>query len=298
MKQLRWLIVLPIFAAVLLVVAGCASSARPSVQPVVETVVVERAVAESDSSYGGAPAADLGQVPEQRVVIMNGRFSLYVKDTPASIVEIRKVAEEMGGYVVTASTNETSSGVRGHISVRVPAQSFMTALDRIKALAARVQSENIQADDVTEEYVDLSARLRNLEATEKELLELLTTVRERTGKAEEIMAVYRELTNVRGQIEQIKGRMQYYERRSAMATIDVELAPYVSGSTTAGRWDPGRTLSESFRSLIESLQWLANAGIRIVVVVLPLLAIIALPIIIVVLIIRAVVRGRRRAPKS
>jgi hypothetical protein len=69
----------------------------------------------------------------------------------------------------------------------------------------------------------LSAQLRNLEATEEELLVLLTEVREKTRRAEDVLAVHREVTNIRGQIEQIKGRMQYLERMTALATINVEL---------------------------------------------------------------------------
>ena len=158
-----------------------------------------------------------------------------------------------------------------------------------------MERESTSGEDVTEEYTDLEARLRNLEATEVELRELLTTVRQRTGKAEDILAVHRELTNIRGQIEQLKGRMQYLEQMSALATIHIELTPDVlSRPLTVGRWEPKGTAANALRALIQVLQFLVDAGIWLVIVGLPVLILIAIPILILILIIRAW-RRRRRA---
>jgi hypothetical protein len=182
------------------------------------------------------------------------------------------------------------------MTVRVPAEKFDQAMDGIRAVAVRVESESSSGQDVTEEYSDLSAQLRNLEATETELRELLATVRERTGKAEDILAVYRELTTIRGEIERVKGRMQYLERMTALATINVELIPdELQKPVVEEPWNPQVTLKEALRALVNAGRFLVDALIWLVVVVLPILIIIALPVVALVLIIRAIGRRRRKS---
>jgi len=162
--------------------------------------------------------------------------------------------------------------------VRVPADALDEALSKFKGLAVRVERENGNSQDVTEEYSDLGAQLRNLEATEKELLELLATVRERTGKAEDILAVHRELTNIRGQIEQLKGRMQYLERTSAMSAVTIDLTPDTLAQPIAKPgWRPAETVMSALRSLLGTLRLLVDAAIVLVLYVVPVVAIAAAP---------------------
>jgi len=201
--------------------------------------------------------------------------------------------------VVASNALDAGEGVRGSISFRVPADKFYLAMDLCKALAVRVRNENTNGQDVTEEYTDLSARLRNLEATETELLELLATVRQRSDKAEDILAVYREITTIRGQIEQLKGRMQVLERSTAMSSIQVELIPDVTAQPISQPgWRPGDTLRSSFRILVDALQWLVDALIKLVVIVLPILLLIAIPIVALILIVRWLSRRRKGSPRS
>jgi len=293
--------------AVLLAITtvSCAPAAPQVVEvvrevPVEKEVVVEKVVEvpmpalPPRAAYGGPEAAALAPVSE-RMIIRTVELVMYVNDVEASFDEIQKLAEEMGGYVVSANTWRQGEYLRARLTIRVPAKGLDSALERTKALATEVERESTSGEDVTEEYTDLEARLRNLEATEVELRELLATVRQRTGKAEDILAVHRELTNIRGQIEQIKGRMQYLEQMSALATIHIELTPDVlSRPLTVGRWEPKGTAANAVRALIQVLQFLVDAGIWIVIVGLPILILIAIPILILILVIRSS-RRRRRA---
>jgi len=285
---------------------SCAPAAPKAVEvvrevPVEKEVVVEKAVVEApapaapfEARYAGGGEAALAPVSE-RMIIRTVELAMYVNDVEASFAEIQSMAEEMGGYVASANTWHDGEYLRASLTLRVPAKGLDSALERIKALATEVERESTSGEDVTEEYTDLEARLRNLEATEVELRELLTTVRQRTGKAEDILAVHRELTNIRGQIEQLKGRMQYLEQMSALATIHIELTPDVlSRPLTVGRWEPKGTAANALRALIQVLQFLVDAGIWLVIVGLPVLILIAIPILILILIIRAW-RRRRRA---
>jgi len=254
--------------------------------PVQKVVEAERVV--------GAPMEALAPISE-RMIIRTVELAMYVQDVEADFDEIQALAEEMGGYVANANTWHQGEYLRARLTIRVPARELDRALEQIKALATQVERESTSGEDVTEEYTDLEARLRNLEATEVELRELLVTVRQRTGKAEDILAVHRELTSIRGQIEQIKGRMQFLEQMSALATIHIELTPDVlSRPLTVGRWEPRGTAANAVRALIQLLQFLVGAGIWTVILGVPVLILIGIPIFVVILILRAR-RRRRRA---
>jgi len=290
-------------AALLLVAVGCAPAAPRPLEvvremPVKKVVEAERAAWEASqvpgAPYGGLEAAVPAPVSE-RMIIRTVELAMYVQDVEASFDRIQALAEEMGGYVVSANTWHQGEYLRARLTIRVPAKGLDGALEQIKVLATEVERESSSGEDVTEEYTDLEARLRNLEATEKELLELLKTVRQRSSKAEDILAVYRELTSIRSEIERLKGRMQYLEKMSAMATIHIELTPDVlSRPLTVGRWEPKGTAANAIRTLIKVLQFLVNAGIWVAIVGLPILILVAIPVFVLVLIIRAWRRKRRR----
>jgi len=294
-----------ILSFAVIAVAGCAAGARnvappplPSMATKSEQLAVdaEMKVAErgmvGNQAGAGMPLESAGD----QMIIRTGNLSLIVKDTEAAMTQIKAIADGLGGYVASSNAYYSGEWLRGSMQVRVPASQFDSALDQFKALATRVQNQNTGAQDVTEEYTDLSARLRNLEATETELLELLATVRQRTGKAEDILAIYREITNIRQQIEQLKGRMQYLERMTALATIDIELIPDQLGKpVTQPAWQPGVTLRNAWRALVQAFQFIVEAIIWFVVFVLPILIAIAIPIVLAIWLIRTLVRRRKRA---
>ncbi len=292
--------------AALTVVVGCAARAPEAVEvvkevpvvvegpavPVVEEVVVMPAPAP------GMPraAADQGlESLEEHMIIWTGDISLIVKDAGESLEKVEAIAKDLGGYVVNSSSWYQEEQLRARLTIRVPAEEFDTAVARLKDLAIRVESRNVSTQDVTEDYTDLDSRLRNLEATETELLELLTEVRERTRKAEDVLAVHRELSNIRGQIEEVKGRMQYLEKMTAMATIDIELIPDVlARPIVVAGWQPSGTAANALRTLIETLQFIVDAAIWLIIYVLPTLIVIAIPFFILWLTWRWWRRWRRR----
>lgn len=274
LNRLQALTVVLVFA---LLVAACAPKARgTAVSPA------------TPPTYTGAKSESGGQTDtggtttttdEQRMIVRTANLSLVVKDTEDSVAEIKDIVSGLGGYVVDLRMWRDQQQLRGTITVRVPAESLDEALVKFKGLAVKVESENGSSQDVTEEYTDLGAQLRNLEATEQELLELLGTVRETTGKAEDILAVYRELTQIRGQIEQLKGRMQYLERTAAMSAVTIELVPDVLATPiTVGGWRPSETVSKALRSLVQTLRLLVDAAIWIVLYVLPVVVVVLVPL--------------------
>ncbi len=247
-------------------------------------------VADSSKSALSLPSA------ADRLIVYTGSLSLEVKDTDESVAKINDILKASNGYIASRSLVSDSKNIkRGNISIRVPAAALDSALAQIKAIGIKVLREDSKSNDVTEEYTDLDARRKNLEAAESELTKLLDTVRERTGKAEDILAIYNQLTQIRGQIEQIKGRQKFLESTSALATYTIEFVPHEEALATAQgvTWDPGRTVRSSLAALVQVLQTLADVGIRLVLLVLPTLLIILLPLAVLFWIVRRFWRRRR-----
>lgn len=226
-----------------------------------------------------------GEIPS-RMVIKTGWLNLVVKDVLETAKKISKFAEDKGGWVVSSNISEYEKVPSGSITVRVPAESFDEAMSYFRSLAVRVSNERTQAQDITEEYVDLQSRLRNLEAAEIQLLELM----KRTGKISEILEVQRELTNVREKIEQIKGRMQYLEQSVKMSSITVNLAlsEELLPVPPAEKWRPKYVLLQTWKSVLGFWREFSYFLIRVVV-----WAQVWVPVLIIIWVIRKIWKKKR-----
>jgi len=289
-----------IASLLVLSVVGCARAPAPQPAmevyeeaPAFEAVEVEREiVVEEAPAEPGRAAADYSAA--ERIIIRNASLSLVVPDTEAALEEINGLVDELGGFVVQSNVYQYQEGLQASMTLRIPAESLDVALARIRDLATEVRREDISGQDVTEEYVDRKSSLRHLEATEARLLEFL----EEAEDTEAALDVYAELRQVQAEIEQVKGRIQYLEQSAALATVHLDITPdELAQPIQVGGWRPQGTLRNSFESLIRVLQFLVDALIVIVVLVLPVLVAIALPIAGLFLLVRAIVR-RRRARKA
>ena len=177
-----------------------------------------------------------------RMLVRNGSMELVVDNVSETSRVIGEVADSFGGHVVSSSIFESDGRTFGSVVIRVDANRFDAALSAIRVLAVEVLRETTSSVDVTEEYVDLSARKNNLVSTEQQLLSLM----EQAGTVEELLSVQKEASRVRGEIEQLEGRMRYLEESSAMSLIEVYLNEAVlSVSLTADSRmvDEGETVS-------------------------------------------------------
>jgi hypothetical protein len=252
----------------------------------------EQKAMDSAVSVGGFVSSEPAAV--EHMVIKNANLSIAVDEPPAAMERITQMAEEMGGFVVSANLYQTTlaSGVEvPHVSitVRVPAEQLNEALAKIKTETQQpVISETITSQDVTDDYTDLRSRLVNLEAAEKQL----QTILDKATKTEDVLNVFNQLTQVREQIEVIKGQMQYYEQSAALSMISVELyANAAVQPVTIGRWQPKGVALQALQALVNTLKFLATAAIWIVILVIPVLLVVFGPP---ALILRAVLRARKR----
>jgi PKD repeat protein len=160
------------------------------------------------------------EVSSAHMVVRTGNLQLVVSDVASALDNIVSIANGNGGYVINSQKWKEGERNIGTISIRVLAENYDKTIASLRALAVSVTSESSSSQDVTQEYIDLDSRVKNLEATEAQLLKIMETA----TKTEDILSIQRELTNVRGEIEQIKGRMQYLERTSSTSLIDIRLS--------------------------------------------------------------------------
>jgi len=180
-------------------------------------------------------SAESSSTAAPRKIIRNGSLELVVANVDQANNKIQSIVEGRGGFVEKA-TQTNVSGRTATITVRVPADRLDQSIAQIKSLATSVEREEIQARDVTRDYVDLDARLRNARAEEERYLEILkraTTIKDTLDGAEK-------LSNVRGRIEQLQGEMNYLTSQIAMSSLEISLSTD-AGSTVFGvRWRPLR----------------------------------------------------------
>jgi PKD repeat protein len=156
---------------------------------------------------------------DDRMIVRTGNMSIVVEDVTFAINRIAGLAEGSQGYVVSSNSWRDNERLSGTITIRIPAEGFSSIMKQVGDMAVEVTNQTTTAQDVTEEYVDLTAKLKTLEATEQQLL----TIMAKADKVEDILAVQKQLTDTQTEIEQTKGRMQYLEKTSAMSLITVNL---------------------------------------------------------------------------
>jgi hypothetical protein len=227
----------------------------------------EAPAAEPTKVPEAVPTVKASEPPVKRLIIRDASLELVVRDTQAALDEITARVDELGGYVVSSRMYKYDEGTRVNLTVRVPADALDATLAQWRDMALEVRHQVITGQDVTEEYADVSSRLRHLEATEARLLTFL----EEAEDTEATLAVYGELQQVQGEIERLKGRVQYLEGASALSQVSIELIPdEMAGPIDVAGWRPQGTLRQAVEALVRTLQFLVEALIWVGVYVLPL----------------------------
>ncbi len=260
-------------------------------------VVEEQAMEAEERGFVSGSGVSASEV--ERMVIYNADMRIAVED-PEDVMEmIVRMTQEAGGFVVNSSLSrsQTDRGTlpRVYMTVRIPADRLNSIMDAIKDLTPNpkddVLSENVSGSDVTAEYTDLRSRLRNLEAAEEALVALMDDAQD----PQDVLDVFSELTYYRGEIEIVKGRMQYLEESAAMSALSIEIVAKQSlQPIEIAGWEPRGTVREAVLALINTGQFLVDALIWFGIYCLPFL----IPLSVAVYFLIKLIRKRRANKKA
>jgi hypothetical protein len=217
------------------------------------------------AANAAAPASEQqAQNPQaaQRLVIRTATQSMVVNNVDEAEARARQITAERGGYVLSSQSSGEDTTRSASITLKVPAERFDDTLAALSGLAQKVESQNVEGQDVTDEFVDLQARLRNLRAVEARLLQFLEEAR----NVEDSLRVSQELSNTQGQIEQTQGRITFLQQSAAFATITVSLRGVPTGTIASSvEWSPLRTAREALSGVITFGQALVTLAIVVLV---------------------------------
>lgn len=217
-----------------------------------------------------------------RMIIKNSEMQLTVEDTDAAIDLVTQVVGDLGGYIVSSRVWYQDWLEEPYkyasVTIGIPVDRFEVAMRRLRGMAVQVDDESASGQDVTDEYVDLESRLRNLEATSDRIRSFL----DQATSVEESLRVNEQLAAIEAEIETVKGRMNYLTDRSAYSTITVQLNPELppvavpptptpTPKVTPEPWRASAVAADATATLTSILKVLAELVIWFGIVILPLI---------------------------
>ncbi len=228
-----------------------------------------------------------------RKIVYTSSIGLVVEDYKAFESELPKLVRQHGGFVASSDTDRRyQNNQSGRWVVRIPVDQYSDFLSGVGALGF-TESRSENAQDVTEEYVDLEARIENKKKLESRIL---TMLEERTGKLSEVLEIERELARVREEIERMEGRLRFLKDRTSLATITINCREEKEYEPP----DPPTLLSRITASWTGSLTSLGRTGENLLVgtiAVAPWVVVLAIPFLIVRYLVKRW-RRKRRERKS
>lgn len=262
-----------------LILSACATTPNqaPEGPPVAMATSRPAALPASDSGGKSSTGLDTQQPASiTNMVIKNAELTIVVADPVDGMTTIMEMANQMKGYVVSSKSFKitTQNGVevpQATVSVRVPAEKLDEALGLIRKLVINpledIRTETVTGQDVTGDYVDLQSRLTNLQNTEVQL----QRIQDSATKTEDVLNVFNRLTDIRQQIEQIKGKMKFYEESAALSSINVTLLSKAGiAPLSIGGWEPVGVARDAFQTLIDVGKFLIELLIWIVIFFVPI----------------------------
>ena len=212
----------------------------------------------------------------ERKIIRNAELNLETDAPAEALQKITQIAESNGGFVVesTQSSSDVKTTTRDTVTmtIRVPSAKFNETLEEIRKTGNRVIVETVKGQDVTEEFIDIEARLKAKKALEEQFLEIM----KRANSVDEALNIQRQIADVRGEIEQIEGRKRFLENQSALSTIKVKLqSPTAFAANSSGVFfQLSQSLSKGFDAALSFILFFVTA----IVALLPFFILIVLPI--------------------
>ncbi|WP_438446305.1 DUF4349 domain-containing protein [Gorillibacterium sp. sgz5001074] len=243
---------MPVLLAVLLLAAGCSAAndeaksgeAADAVAPQAGAAAAKSEVAGASSTSADAKGQASGAAQTQekllagaaapgmtplagaadaeglnRKLIYKANLTMKVKDYTKAQADIRDLTSQAGGYVLQFTENSSTKEQGGHFVLKIPSSGFSSFLKELEKIPHTSPQRNMQTQDVSEEYVDLEARLKAKQVLEARYLEFM----QKASKTDELVAFTNELGKIQEEIERIKGRMRYIDQNVAFSTVEIRL---------------------------------------------------------------------------
>lgn len=240
----------------------------------------------ADAAQPTAPAVE-------RKIIRNANLTIEIDSPTDAQRRIASITESRGGFVVTSESRQHDNSPDGSrtyqtvtIEIRVPAAQFDAVIGEIRNAGGRVREEKITGQDVTEEYIDLEARIRTKKALEEQFLEIMKQAR----NVSDALEVQTQIAEVRGEIERLEGRRRFLENQTSLSTIRVTLQPQAAlvNTNATGFF---AEIKEAFGDGIDFAASFILVLIRLIVVFIPVFLLLILPL---ALLVRFILRRLRR----
>lgn len=286
-----------LLALTLAAAAGCAANSQRAAAPLASSPSTSTAAQPNAGAAAGGggndatmktvslertedPAAPQQQgtnpAPVERKIIRNATLTLEVEQPSKAMQRIASVAEARGGFVVTSDSRQQTGANGEHayetitIEMRVPAAQFDATLADIRAAGGSVTAQKITGKDVTEEYIDLEARLR----TQRDLEEQMSQILKRANEIDDVIKVQDKLSAVRTEIERVEGRRRFLENQASLSTITVTLEPPAPLIGTTGFF---RSVGTAFGEGVDIAAAITLFFIRLLLALIPVAIFIGLP---------------------
>jgi hypothetical protein len=279
----------------LVLVSACSKGSAPSPQASARELSAASAASPKHSGAGSAVAAPGAMTDDlertARKIIRSADLGIVASDVADAERRARTIVEDLGGYVASSeravpATEDETPEPEVRIVLRVPSDRFTAALGRLEELGSRVLTERVRSDDVTEEFIDLKARLVAQRALEAQFLEILKQAR----SVKDALEVHTELADVRTTIEKLEGRQRYLENQTSISTIQLDIA-HGAPLLRASRFAFGASARRAGADLLNVSAAILHGSIRTIGVLVPIFVLVVLPA---SLLVRAVFRRRRR----
>ena len=262
--------------------SACASGANRELSSNANAMMntsVERGMSNAPTAQVSLNQAEQTQTAPtvvERKIIRNADLELEANAPEEAQAKITQIAESKGGFVVesTQSNSDVKATKRDTVAmiVRVPSAKFDEALNEIRQNASRVIVETVKGQDVTEEFIDIEARLKTQKALEEQFLEIM----KRSNSVEDALNVQTEIASVRGEIEKVEGRKRFLENQASLSTIKIKLqSPTVFSANSSGFL---YQLTQAFNTGFNAALSFVLFFVTVLVALFPLLILIGLPI--------------------
>ena len=216
----------------------------------------------SEESYADFDASRDELAPTESYVIRTGSITMRVNSVSQSMEDLTTISASHNGYIEYSYIDQSDEYTDGYATLRVSADAFDATMNDIQGLASSVRYVSVSSDDVTEQVIDIQARLTNAQAEEASYLEVLDIA----TSVEDILDVRYYLSQVRETIERYEAQLEYYESVTSMATITVEMTEETSIVLDSETFRPSQAIVEAAQTVVRIAQGIVIALIWIVIV--------------------------------